>query len=138
MLPDLVIKRVIYTPEEVVGYMPVRSKIFWTIEKPWKNNIPFLSCIPCGLYECTPHVSPRHGRVIKLKNVPKRTHILFHVGNTSDDITGCIAGGYRLGRLNNKIAVLDSRKAFTLLMEEYGDRDFTLLITSYPHREQWV
>ena len=56
-----------------------------------QNNTPYVSCIPEGHYYCTPHET-RKGDW-RVNDVPNRTGILFHVGNTLDDIEGCILFG---------------------------------------------
>ena len=58
-----------------------------------QNNTPYVSCIPEGHYYCTPHET-RKGDW-RVNDVPNRTGILFHVGNTLDDIesVGCLCSG---------------------------------------------
>src|ERR1019366_923671 len=60
-----------------------------TLEPPWKNNQPKVSCIPAGVYEVVITLSPRFGRLMPhLLNVPNRTEIEFHYGNTVSDTEG--------------------------------------------------
>jgi hypothetical protein len=61
-----------------------------TLEQPWRDNAQNLSCIPAGSYLCQRVRSPRFGDTFEVLNVPGRTHILFHKGNTVDDTEGCI------------------------------------------------
>lgn len=80
--------------DRTLGRLVVDEEVFYTVEKPWKNNQPFVSCIPAGRYTITKGDSPRFGpNTWQVMDVPNRTHILFHVGNTADDVVGCIAVG---------------------------------------------
>ena len=107
------------------------------MEPPWRGN----SCIPAGLYEVLPHVSPRFRRCLIVAAVPDRSHILFHAGNVGGDVeqgwhthtAGCLLPGLRRGRLTVKgraqAAVLSSRTAFRHLMEWAAGEPFALEIT---------
>jgi hypothetical protein len=64
-----------------------------TLELPWLENKPEISCIPPGLYPCARHESQKFGRVWMLQNVPARSAILIHAGNTIKDTQGCILAG---------------------------------------------
>jgi len=110
------------------------------MEPPWRGNAANRSCIPAGVYEVVPHLSPRFRRCLLVTAVPERTHILFHAGNVGGDVerglhthtAGCLLPGLRRGRLTVKgrvqAAVLASRTAFRHLMEWAGDRPFALEI----------
>ena len=80
--------------DRTLGRLVCGDEIFWTVEKPWKDNKPFISCIPAGRYTITKGDSPRFcPDTWQVMYVPGRTRILFHVGNTADDVVGCIAVG---------------------------------------------
>lgn len=64
-----------------------------TFELPWLNNNPDVSCIPEGEYVCTVEYHAQKGRVFRLHDVPGRSGILIHRGNTLKDTTGCILVG---------------------------------------------
>jgi RHS repeat-associated protein len=64
-----------------------------TLELPGRENLPFKSRIPAGTYKATRHNSPSLGSVLKLHEVPGRSDILLHPGNTPDDTKGCILPG---------------------------------------------
>lgn len=107
-----------------------------TIELPWRDNAPNLSCIPAGEYHCELVRSPRFGRVYHVKDVPGRSHVLIHSGNYAGDSTkgwrthshGCILPGRKRGQLGNQAAVLCSRAALTSFMRSLAGRDFILNI----------
>jgi hypothetical protein len=100
-----------------------------TLEEPWKDNQKGISCIPEGVYRCTPHNGAKIQRTWEVTGVPGRGAILIHSGNTTDDIEGCILVGRRLGMLNNKQAVLQSTDALNELRGAIGvNNEFTLTI----------
>ena len=115
------------------------DKFLRTIECPWRNNQPNISCVPPGTYTLTIHQSPRFGRCIALsapslgvtveaETKSLRTHCLFHTANTASQLQGCIAPGKKFGQLDvgngPEPAVLSSRNAqreLMSLLEEHGD-----------------
>jgi hypothetical protein len=63
-----------------------------SIELPWHNNEPSVSCIPEGTYECEKHISDHLGNCLHVLNVPKRADILIHPANNAiKELRGCIA-----------------------------------------------
>ncbi|HKB43232.1 MAG TPA: DUF5675 family protein [Chitinophagaceae bacterium] len=68
------------------------DKICSTIELPWKENKPQVSCIPEGKYELKKRYTPRFGNHFILMNVPNRSFILLHAANDAlKEMRGCIA-----------------------------------------------
>ena len=112
------------------------------MEPPWRGNARNRSCVPVGLYEVVPHLSPRFRRCLLVTAVPERSHILFHAGNLGGDVeqgwhthtAGCLLPGLRRGRLTVKghaqAAVLASRTAFRHLMEWAAGEPFGLEIVA--------
>lgn len=50
-----------YYADATCGRLDVdEGKSLYTIERPWKNNVPDVSCIPEAEYVCKPYFSPRH------------------------------------------------------------------------------
>lgn len=94
-----------------------------TGECPWRDNKPFVSCIPPGLYGCQWRESPRFGWTYEVVDVPDRTHIIIHIGNwcgdvdlsLRSDVEGCILLGMGSGVLAGQQAVLNSGNALTKL-----------------------
>ena len=65
-----------------------------TLELPWKDNAEDVSCIPTGTYKVILARSPKFGpNIPHVLDVPGRSDILIHPGNTVADITGCICPG---------------------------------------------
>ena len=92
--------RLEYGDDGIIGMLRFDNKILpnmYTLELPYNKNLPYISSIPVGHYEAQIVTSPMHGDAISLLNVPNRTHILFHIGNTIDDLQGCIAVGNSIG-----------------------------------------
>lgn len=101
-----------------------------TVEDAWRDNQRNVSCIPVGTYHCAPRRFNRGGYdAIEITNVPGRTHILIHKGNTADDLNGCIAPGIGFAWIQKQLAVHSSSVAFQHIMGELGGKDFTLKIS---------
>lgn len=111
------------------GVLRIDKELFCiTLELPWKMNRRNISCIPTGQYELFPYESPRFGNTFSLTNVPNRSNILFHYGNTIQDTSGCILLGERLGTINGNRAILNSRKTFIEFMKLVGNKQAHLTI----------
>lgn len=96
----------------LTGLLPSGEEMsFATIELPWKNNLHEISCIPPGIYQTEWYDSPRHGRVLRLKDVTDRSQIEIHSANIAMQLRGCIALGKKPGTLGGARAVLYSRIA---------------------------
>lgn len=89
-----------------------------TLEEPWRNNEPDVSCIPKGTYKLELEYSPSKGKMLwTIKGVPHRTYVRIHSGNTVADTEGCPLTGSKRGMLNGQKAVLASRVAFEKFMK---------------------
>ena len=83
--------------ERTIGRLIYEGAVYYTIERPWKDNIPFESCIPAGEYELVRHDSPKFGKDTWLvSGVDNRSYILLHVANTERHVVGCIGLGMGL------------------------------------------
>ena len=82
-----------YHPTGTNGTLTINGVfICFTIELPWLNNLPQISCIPEGEYKVVPRFSKKHGRHLIIKDVPGRALILFHPANNAQkELKGCIA-----------------------------------------------
>lgn len=92
-----------------------------TLEEPWRNNHPQISCIPTGRYRLRHHNSATLGHCISVADVPGRSLIRIHSGNTLLDTEGCILVGANFGRLHNAPAVLRSRNTLDKLLGFLSD-----------------
>lgn len=127
-----------YTDSATIGkmYMP-SGTVFDTIELPWDDNQPSVSCIPEGVYKLKKRASGVVNRSSKGKytagyevaNVAGRTYIMIHIGNTTSDFEGCIGIGEGLGVVNNEWAILRSSASFDKFMHEMAtSEDWQLTI----------
>lgn len=98
--------------------------IAFTCERPDNGNQK-MGCIPIGIYPVTQFNSPHNGKCFLLHDVPNRSMIEIHKGNTIDDIEGCILVGASFGEINNKKAVIGSRAKLEQMLYRYTD-GFTL------------
>ena len=70
-----------------------------TVELPWRNNQPFVSCIPCRIYVVQWTWSPHFNRMMyQVMDVPGRSGIRWHVANWARNLKGCIGPGRQLAR----------------------------------------
>ena len=128
-MADLVIERFCFSPDGTFGKMMVDGAEIYTVERPWLNNLPSISCIPNGLYVCKPRRFFRGGYdAIEVTNVPGRSHILFHRANAPYEVKGCIAPNAELGAWADVWVGKFSAQAFDRLMDSFGDKEFTLSI----------
>lgn len=129
------------TDEGTAGVLSFGGEYTFTMELPWRDNRPQLSCIPKGTYTCVIVRSPKFGKVYEVKNVPNRSHVLIHSANFAGNsdlgyntqLHGCIAPATRLGTMRNskgdmQLAGLVSRAALTQFMRWADDKPFTLRI----------
>lgn len=117
--------RTSYTPSGTWGILHDDKElpVCVTLENPWIDNVPRVSCIPLGLYQCIRVDSPKFGVTFQVAGVHERTHILFHKGNTEFDTSGCILLGSRFGQLSDVPAILESNPAFRLFMGLHATED---------------
>lgn len=105
----------------VVSILKINKEIFCcALEPPDNNNQVNVSCIPVGQYYIDPVNSPKFGKTYKILNVPNRSNILFHAGNTMTDTQGCILLGETIGKLKGDRAILNSGSTFKKFMEKLG------------------
>lgn len=133
MVDKLVLERFAYTPYGVFGRFIMPEFECYTVERPWRDNKQRESCIPEGRYALKLGMYNRGGYpAYEVLNVPNRSLIKIHVGNTIDDVIGCIAPGKALGYMERKWAVSSSKKAFKELMAVMdGVEESTLEIIQY-------
>lgn len=117
--------------ECVRGVLTVERATFYTLERPWLDNSPNISCILPGRYHCSflrSSSSGRYKNVYWVRNVQGRAGILIHSGNLVSHTKGCLLIGKRAGKIAGKRAVLNSRSAMFEFSELMENKDFILYI----------
>jgi len=102
-----------------------------TLELAWKENQRSISCIPAGEYDVRLRL-PRESATreyihLLVKDVPNRSYILVHIGNTTADTKGCIL----VGQSRKQHFVGNSTLAMDLLIKEIlnlGGENIKLII----------
>ena len=130
------LKRIGYADTFTIGELEFNGYKVSTIERPWLNNQPNISCIPEGTYKLkwrhsntiTRITKGRHTHGYEICNVPDRSHILLHPGNYSSDVEGCIAVGKGLTVLLGQVAISHSQDTYDKLIERLGKDRSDLVI----------
>jgi len=80
----------------------------YMIGQPWRDNRPFVSCVPVGTYDLIPHNSPHLGKCVAMVNHDLNVYetqaeaqaagggryaCLVHPANWSSQLQGCFAPG---------------------------------------------
>ncbi len=131
------LKRVSYSDHGTFGVLLYENIPFAvTLERPWRDNRRSESCIPTGEYSClrcrrSPDYdyadSPRFGDTFQVYNVPGRSKILFHKGNTELHSDGCVLVAESFAVMGDKPGVAMSAEGFNEFMKRAADGDsFTL------------
>lgn len=80
-----------YTPSKTDGFMLFDNIKIKTIERPWLDNRPMVSCIPEGQYLCRwSHMAEHNVDHYQLQKVPDRSAIFIHIATKPDQLHGCI------------------------------------------------
>ena len=113
----LVLTRLMHNPTEGTKGVLVlnNAHMFYTMEPPWVDNKPDVSCIPAGTYKLQ-HNTAGDLKYFEIMDVPNRKGIEIHPANYyintqtgKQELQGCIALGCSMPR--NKFSVGDSAKA---------------------------
>ena len=101
-----------------------------TLEEPDLDNQVGISNIPEGAYETHSHNSPKFGSTWWVRDVPNRSEILIHAGNTTKDTRGCILLGTQFGKyVGSRPSIVSSRKAMAKAKRVLPNR-FMLHVTN--------
>ena len=129
---NLLIIRETFTDVSTIGNLYLDGE--WlcdTLENPYLNNQRNISCIPEGQYKVRLRTARESATKdylhLLVQEVPDRSLILFHSGNTAKDTRGCVLVG--IG--TEQDFVKNSRLAMDLLMKEIinlGGTNINLII----------
>jgi len=111
--PVLELLRIERTDESTIGVFCLAGLIICSaLEEPWRDNEPNVSCFPEGEYELAFEYSPSFGQKLwTIKDVPGRSYIRIHIGNSVKDTEGCPLtitypdrreSGERFGKMSRK------------------------------------
>ncbi len=110
----------IYEKDCVRGLLETPFGNFKTLELAWKNNEQYKSCIPEGIYTVSKNTTWKGDkRCFLFHSVPNRSGILFHIGNWTREIEGCILVGMKYDEERQMIQ--DSAIAFNLMWKYLPD-----------------
>lgn len=106
------------------GRLTLGVQSWFTVERPWLDNAPSVSCIPSGLYPLVLGMFYSGDGVggrpdypaYELQHVPGRALIKIHRANVASQVKGCIALGKDLGCDGGKWGVLRSADAYAEFM----------------------
>ncbi len=132
--PVLELIRLVESQEGTLGVLRYGKQhiIACTLELTDNENAANISSIPAQQYQCRRVTTPTHGNTFEVTNVPGRTNILFHKGNTSEDTAGCILLGQYFGKLGEHRAVLNSGTTYKKFMSLVAPFDL-LHLTIHEH-----
>ena len=119
------LERVEKEDTHTLGRFWFEGEVVYTLELPWIDNAPFISCIPAGSYEVELTHSPAFDKKLWLvKDVEDRSGIRFHAANFVHELEGCIAPGLNKQDIDGDgiIDVINSRKALALMRDNIDDK----------------
>lgn len=115
-----------YQSDCTIGRLTLGDFECFVLELPDLKNKKNVSCIPEGTYLAKKRFSPNKKQVvIEYIDVPNRTHIQMHKGNSIKRLRGCQAVGNKLGWLDDdkSLDVIDSKPAFDDIMALLPDKE---------------
>ena len=129
---NLLIIRETFTEVSTIGKLFLDGEFLCdTLENPYLNNQRNISCITEGQYKVRLRTARESATKeylhLLVQDVPDRSLVLFHTGNTAKDTRGCILVG--IG--TEQDLVKNSRLAMELLMKEIlnlGGTNINLII----------
>ncbi len=130
IMPSVRIYRVEESYRGTLGALTICDKAFCVcLEPPDKRNWRNISNIPDSQYLCKRVESSQFGETFEVINVPGRSHILFHAGNSIGDTAGCIILAQHFGKLYGEREVLNSGATFRKFIEGFKNiNQFSLTI----------
>jgi hypothetical protein len=133
MEPVVEIVRLEESREGTFGALRLNKELVCaTLEPQDRLNATDVSSIPAQQYRCLRTRSPRFGETFEVADVPGRSAVLLHPGNTRDDTRGCILLGTAWGRVPAGRGVTASRAAFKDFMDRLAGHD-AFRLTIYEH-----
>ncbi len=132
-LKEVYLNSIVHDDRQSLGvlYLFTGADIFVakSLELPWNDNKPQISCIPAGRYLCKRTWSPKHGEYQhEICNVPGRTGLRFDIANFVKQLLGCVCLGdaYKDINLDGNLDVIHSGETIRKFRELVGEEDFWL------------
>lgn len=131
----LILERLETGDQGTFGQIRIGTEVFFTGELPWRDNQSNISCIPCGVYNCTYTYSKRFKKFMYLvENVNGRSGIRIHSANFMGDkslgyfsqLHGCISLGLKIGVFENQKTILVSSTAVRMFEKIMNGQNFIL------------
>jgi hypothetical protein len=131
----LTLHRIALLEECTLGILTIEDKFFcFTVERPWLNNAPYISCIPAASYPVkwvvTGTAGNRNGRGLGVENVKNRSLIRIHIANTANEVEGCIGVGMKRHDFRDGRGVSQSKVALSALMDILEGKEAILHINN--------
>lgn len=114
-----------YYPAGTNGEMKYKGRLLcYTIELPWLNNKPTVSCIPEGRYRIKMRYSLKHKTHMQLEGVSGRDLILIHPANDAvKELKGCIAPVSQLTGMGKGNLSRSAFEALRNMLLKYVDKE---------------
>lgn len=140
-----ILTRYVGLPHCTIGEIEFGHDKYYSMERPWKDNKPFHSCIPLGTYTLEAHNSTSHPHTFALVNhelgvyhyedpKAKRYGILMHKGNFSRNFEGCVGFGNRIGCLSNEWAIMRTEDSTAEVVSHMAEGDIFQIVEK---KVQW-
>ncbi len=148
------LERFAYLDDGTFGKLFIENKVYYTVEAPWKNNKPFISCLPECRYSLDKATSSKYGPTYALTNErigvtvckepgSSRYACLLHPGNWPSDVEGCISPGLSL-EANSKefetpgpLMITSSRTALTQIWDYIERLNITHIQITHKDATIW-
>lgn len=130
MRPIVEIIRLEEADSGTIGILRIQKEIFcFTLEPPDLLNKQMMSSIPAQQYIAKRYQSSKYGETFIVTDVPGRTGILFHWGNTASNTAGCIILGKGIALIEGRRGLSGSKDTWDRFMEAlHGHEKFHLTI----------
>ena len=137
-MKQITLKRILSSDAGTLGILYVEGVQFCrTLELPWRDNIPNISCIPTGKYTVEKgHMFKYEVDHYLISAVPERSGIFIHGGNYAGDtakgykthVQGCILLGQDWDLVGDQFGITNSKPSVTAFEKFLNWENFQLTI----------
>lgn len=132
-LPLIVLTRFRKDEAGTYGYIESGKFRCFTVECPDLGNVPWLSCIPEGVYLVKRGMFSRGNppyKNLELQGVPNRSAIEIHAANEPQQLAGCIAPQEFLKWNGDLLIGRNSKHTLQILLESFTGDNAWMLVRS--------